>query len=164
MSAFVAEVSQEQNNPLSHSGKTPPRGQNHDRMQSQEPIMAGSQASPGDGEVEVTVLQRMSSATLGSLVTAILGIVAATLVQRLKANQLYSHAARCCTGTITIASSDPILERRPLRSTHFLVPKATSQSRRNSMLQRGLLDWRQRPVLSGNSITVSQHVGHLTKS
>lgn len=87
MSAFVAEVSQEQNNPLSHSGKPSPRGQNHDRMQSQEPFMAGSQSSSRGGAVEVTVLQRMSSATLGSLVTAILGIATVALVQQLIANQ-----------------------------------------------------------------------------
>ena len=87
MSAFVAEVSQEQNNSLSHSGKDFPRGQNHERIQSQEPVMAGSQSSSRDGEVEVTVLQRMSSATLGSLVTALLGIATAALVQYLTANK-----------------------------------------------------------------------------
>ena len=77
MSTFAAEIAREDDS-LSHSGETSgfaSHGQNHDRIQNQDTNMAGLQSSPGDGEVEVTLLQRMSSATLGSVVTSLLGIV-----------------------------------------------------------------------------------------
>ena len=56
--------------PLGHGGEEEIQGQRHDRIQFQERNTA---TMPGSGDFEITTTQRMMSATVGSVLTSLLG-------------------------------------------------------------------------------------------
>lgn len=80
MSAFAAEAERAHDQSLSHNSNAfgvPSDTQEHDNKSPQDPSTGDSSRPMGsdkDVPVEVTALQRMSSATLGSIITSLLGM------------------------------------------------------------------------------------------
>lgn len=114
---------------------TPSSGQNHDRIPSKN--------APADGDIGLTA--KMLSATLGSVLTSLLGTDLRPIPPYCKLS-LYSHTSRCRARPITIpelAHSLPLSCNPQRPPSSHRVREPPSHHRHIAMLPRGLLGLQQ---------------------
>ena len=119
------------------------QGQRHDRIgilqppsEHEHPPAPNYVPPRSDKDVEITAVQRMISATIGSVLTSLLGksCIACQPVHALMI--VGSHTTRCRSRSITGANNtSPAAKRRPCCA----IPPTPAKLGRHSMLSRGLL-------------------------
>ena len=131
------------------------QGQRHDRIGILQPPgehehpPAPNYVPPRSGkDVDISVVQRMMSATIGSVLTSLLGTFCPTCLPLYVLIIIDSNTTRCRSGSTTITNSASAATK--LRSPPA-IPSAPAEFGRDSMLSRSVLGAESISVLCGFS-------------
>ena len=141
-SAVMASLSADADN----SGSFPdvPDSQRHDRIQQDAPV-----SDQKNGDVDISLPQKMLSATIGSVFTSLLGIVSYDLTREISANNFSSDSPRRRSGSFTIPNKSVFFPFFcAIYPALFIVQEPTFKSRHYGLLSRGsLLAQKQLPSM-----------------